>query len=137
VLHEAGFAIATTCTQILTQTYVMYKRIRRTTVKADFQSSHEAPRSSLRVLASNSNELFSIVIGRKCSCITRSELRGASCEDWKSALSMPSTHFSGISQFHSAFTPTQGVYIITRGLLPPPKFWKGYFLPQSWSGSDS
>jgi hypothetical protein len=26
------------------------------------------------------------VIGWKCSCITRSELRGASCEDWKSAL---------------------------------------------------
>jgi hypothetical protein len=25
------------------------------------------------------------VIGWKCSCITRSELRGASCEDWKSA----------------------------------------------------
>jgi hypothetical protein len=26
------------------------------------------------------------VIGWKCSCITRSELRGTSCEDWKSAL---------------------------------------------------
>jgi hypothetical protein len=25
------------------------------------------------------------VIGWNCSCITRSELRGASCEDWKSA----------------------------------------------------
>jgi hypothetical protein len=50
--------------------------------KADFQSSHEAPRSSLRVhawaLSSNDNAKQLILI--RCK-----HLRGASCEDWKSA----------------------------------------------------
>ena len=47
------------------------------TLKADFQSSHEAPRSSLRVharaLSSNHNANM------------HHSQRGASCEDWKSA----------------------------------------------------
>jgi hypothetical protein len=50
-------------------------------VKAVFQSSHEAPRSSLRVHALSSNHNAN-------DASTRSELRGASCEDWKTAFRM-------------------------------------------------
>jgi hypothetical protein len=55
-------------------------------LKADLQSSHEAPCSSLRVhawaLSSNYNAKQLILINAS----TRSGLRGASCEDWKPAL---------------------------------------------------
>jgi hypothetical protein len=53
---------------------------------ADFQSSHEAPRSCcewLHLIKINSSALWLDESDHAC---TRSELRGASCEDWKSAL---------------------------------------------------
>jgi hypothetical protein len=47
-------------------------------LKADFQSSHKAPLIKINCLA--------LWLDESAHACTRSELRGASCEDWKSAL---------------------------------------------------
>ena len=53
-------------------------------LKADFQSSHEAPRCEcLHLIKINCLALW---LDESAHACTRSELRGASCEDWKSAL---------------------------------------------------
>jgi hypothetical protein len=55
-------------------------------VKADFQSSHEAPRCEcLHLIKINCSALW---LDESAHACTRSELRGASCEDWKSAFGM-------------------------------------------------
>jgi hypothetical protein len=51
--------------------------------KADFQSSHEAPRCEcLHLIKIN---CFALWLDESAHACTRSELRGASCEDWKTA----------------------------------------------------
>jgi hypothetical protein len=53
-------------------------------LKGDFQSSHEAPRCEcLHLIKINCLALW---LDENAHACTRSELRGASCEDWKSAL---------------------------------------------------
>jgi hypothetical protein len=58
-------------------------------LKADFQSSHEAPRSSLpahcECLHLIKINCLALWLDESAHACTRSELRGASCEDWKSA----------------------------------------------------
>jgi hypothetical protein len=75
----------TVACNLLTTWVVLCKSSTTTRLKVDFQSSHEAPRSELRVhawaLSSNHNAELLILIRCKHS------QRAASCEDWKSALS--------------------------------------------------
>jgi hypothetical protein len=81
-------------------------------LKADFQSSHAAPRSSLRVhawaLTSNHNAKQLILI--RC--------KGASCEDWKSAFTPCTSFVLGllIFKYHGWTTELKRCYWMIRSL---------------------
>jgi hypothetical protein len=81
-------------------------------LKADFQSSHVAPRSSLRVhawaLTSNHNAKQLILI--RC--------KGASCEDWKSAFTPCTSFVLGllIFKYHGWMTELKRCYWMIRSL---------------------
>ena len=74
-------------------------------LKADFQSSHEAPRSSLRVMHEHFHPITMLNSSFQLNASTRSELRGASCEDWISAL----LRISLICAFRILFSLPNGV----------------------------